>query len=129
MIFEINSNKREQFIDITRNIQGLIKKNAWQDGILLIHTTHTTAGLTINENADPDVKSDMLRALDEIVPNIKFKHMEGNSDSHIKSSLMGSSLTIPVSEGKAVLGIWQGIYFCEFDGPRDRKVVLKFVSN
>lgn len=124
----IKSSRREEFIEITKYIQNIVNEEGWKDGILLVHTTHTTAGLTINENADPDVKSDMLRALDEIIPKISFRHAEGNSDAHIKSSLMGSSLSIPITNGKAVLGIWQGIYFCEFDGPRNRQVLLKFVG-
>ena len=100
------------------------------DGICVLFTQHTTCGLTINENADPDVKSDMLGFLARLIPQYEpnFRHFEHNSDAHIKSSLVGSSVTVPFENGKLLLGRWQGIYLCEFDGPRERKVLLKVVA-
>jgi len=101
------------------------------NGICVVFCQHTTAGLTINENADPDAVHDMLGELERIVPwrNPRFRHQEGNSAAHVKASLMGSSVTIPVADGKMLLGIWQGIYFCEFDGPRSRRLVLELISS
>lgn len=128
MKINITSRRREEFVEITKEVKEIISENKWKDGILLIYTTHTTAGITINENADPDVKSDMIRAFDELIPKIDFRHAEGNSDAHIKSTLTGASVSIPVTDGRAELGIWQGIYFCEYDGPRNRQVLLKFVG-
>ncbi len=129
MILNVKSNKRNEFIEITRDVKKLVTEKGWKDGILVLTTLHTTAALTINENADPDVKKDLLRALDALVPDIHFDHYEGNSDSHLKSSLVGTDLTIIIEEGKLQLGTWQGIYFCEFDGPRNRKIKLKFIPS
>ena len=114
-------------IDITALVEKLIQDKS--DGICVLFTQHTTCGLTINENADPDVKSDMLGFLERLIPQYEpnFKHFEHNSDAHIKSSLVGSSVTIPLESGKLLLGRWQGVYLCEFDGPRERKVVVKFI--
>lgn len=128
MILNVKSNTRNELIEITKDVKKLVTENGWKDGILVMTTLHTTAALTINENADPDVKKDLLRALDALVPNIHFDHYEGNSDSHLKSSLVGTGLTIIIEEGELQLGIWQGIYFCEFDGPRNRKIKLKFIG-
>jgi secondary thiamine-phosphate synthase enzyme len=118
---------REEMVDITRDVEKAIPESG--DGICVLFTQHTTCGLTINENADPDVKSDMLGFLQRLIPQYEpnFKHFEHNSDAHIKSSLVGSSVTIPFEGGKLVLGRWQGIYLCEFDGPRERKVVVQIV--
>jgi len=125
----IRTKDRNSFLEITRDISGIIHQNGWQDGILLVYTPHTTAGITINENADPDVQADMNSFLDKLVPvSSEFKHYEGNSDSHIKSSLIGCSETVIVEGGHLVLGKWQGIYLCDFDGPRMRKVFLKFIG-
>jgi secondary thiamine-phosphate synthase enzyme len=108
----------------------VLRANGWQDGILVVYTPHTTSAVTINENADPDVQRDMNSFLSKLIPNLsEFRHAEGNSDSHIKSSLIGCSETIIVENGNMVLGTWQGIYFCEFDGPRTRKVHLKFIKS
>jgi len=97
-------------------------------GAVVVFSTHTTAGVTINENADPDVIADVMAALDRLVPQRGgYAHREGNSDSHVKTSLVGISVTVPVEDGKLVLGTWQGIYFCEFDGPRRRRVVVQFL--
>lgn len=125
----IKSTQKDEFIDITYEIQTYLAENGFMNGMLFLNVLHTTAALTINENADPDVKSDILRALDKIIPEITFDHAEGNSDAHIKSSLFGTSLTIPVIEGRVLKGTWQGIYFCEFNGPKDRrKVYLNFIG-
>ena len=121
---KVRSNQREEMIEITREVENLLPETG--EGICVLFTQHTTCGLTINENADPDVKHDMLLFLRELIPQYYkgFRHYEHNSDAHIKSSLMGSSVTIPFSNGKLLLGRWQGIYLCEFDGARERKVLL-----
>ncbi len=124
-IITVNSVQREEMIDITREVEYVIsKQNA--EGMCVLFTQHTTCGLTINENADPHVKSDMLGFLRKLIPQdyADFKHFEHNSDAHIKSSLMGASVTVPFENGKLLLGRWQGIYLCEFDGARERKVVM-----
>lgn len=121
---KVHSNQREEMIEITREVQNLLPETG--EGICTLFTQHTTCGLTINENADPDVKHDMLLFLRESIPQYYtgFRHFEHNSDAHIKSSLMGSSVTIPFQNGKLLLGTWQGIYLCEFDGARERKVLV-----
>jgi len=128
MLAEISlkSAKRNELIDITNKVQSEISKAKMKDGVCLVFVPHTTAAVTINENYDADVKSDILKKLAELVPeNNGYAHAEGNSDAHIKSSLMGSSVFIPIQNGKLILGTWQGIIFCEFDGPRDRKFMVK----
>ncbi len=125
---KIKTNLKNEMIDISQKLENCIEKNNWESGILYLNVMHTTAALTINENADPHVKIDLINALEKLIPDINFLHMEGNSDAHIKSSLLGTSLTVPVSNKKLVLGVWQGIYFCEFDGPRNRKVMLNFMK-
>ncbi|MCL2842710.1 MAG: secondary thiamine-phosphate synthase enzyme YjbQ [Oscillospiraceae bacterium] len=115
--------QREGMVNITSRITEAIMESGVTEGLCVIHCPHTTAGLTINENADPDVTKDMLYALNEISPDrARFRHMEGNSAAHVKASLMGAGITLIVHRGRPVLGIWQGIYFCEFDGPRARTV-------
>lgn len=123
----VHSNKRDQFINIDMEIEHLLNHNGFKNGILFLNVLHTTAGLTINENADPDVTVDLINALNHIVPDINYRHFEGNSDAHLKASLMGTSLTVPVVNGKLQLGTWQSIYFTEFDGPRKREVLLNFL--
>ena len=119
----IQSSGHSEFIDITDKVKYFLNKNGIKEGLCNIYIPHTTCGVTINENADPDVKDDMLMELNKIVPlRDKYRHMEGNSAAHIKSSLMGFSITVPVLKSELVLGIWQGIYLCEFDGPRNRTV-------
>ncbi len=122
----IASTSREEMVDITRDVERQLLETGKSDGVCVLFTQHTTCGLTINENADPDVKSDMLGFLQRLIPQYEpnFKHFEHNSDAHIKSSLVGSSVTIPFENGRLLLGRWQGIYLCEFDGPRERKVVI-----
>ena len=124
-VLTVSSHKREEMIDIPSEVEKLIPEKG--DGISVLFTQHTTCGLTINENADPDVKGDMLGFLQRLIPQYEphFRHFEHNSDAHIKSSLVGSSVTVPFENGKLLLGRWQGIYLCEFDGPRERKVLIR----
>lgn len=126
---KVSSSSREEMLDITADVEKLIPKNS--DGVCVCFTQHTTCGMTINENADPDVQSDMLGFLHRLIPQYEpnFKHFEHNSDAHIKSSLVGSSVTVPFENGKLLLGRWQAIYLCEFDGPRERKVVVQVLSS
>ncbi len=122
---DVSTGSRTQFIDITDRISEEVRRTGVQNGTCFVFTQHTTAGLTINENADPDVVRDILAGLARLVPPAgDYRHAEGNSDAHIKASLMGFSLTIPVIDGRLALGTWQGIYFCEFDGPRNRHVLV-----
>jgi secondary thiamine-phosphate synthase enzyme len=122
----VSSSRREEMVDITAEAAAFVKGCGQSQGVVVLFTQHTTCGLTINENADPDVKSDMLGFLERLIPQYEphFQHFEHNSDAHIKSSLVGSSVTVPFEDGKLLLGRWQGIYLCEFDGPRERKVLL-----
>jgi secondary thiamine-phosphate synthase enzyme len=124
---KVQSNEREEMIEITSEVERLLPEK--DDGVCVLFTQHTTCGLTINENADPDVKHDMLLFLRNTIPQFYegFRHFEHNSDAHIKSSLVGSSVTVPFENGKLLLGRWQGIYLCEFDGARERKVLLKII--
>ena len=119
----------EGFIDITGQVRKIVAAGNVQNGLCQIFVPHTTAGVTINENADPDVVTDMLAALGKMVPDLPYLHSEGNSPAHVKSSLVGCSITVPISEGRLCLGTWQGIYFCEFDGPRTRKVWVNLVGS
>ncbi len=123
------STPEEGFIDITGQVRKIVAAGTVQNGLCQIFVPHTTAGVTINENADPDVVTDMLAALDKMVPDLPYRHGEGNSPAHVKSSLVGCSITVPISDGRLCLGTWQGIYFCEFDGPRSRKVWLQLVGS
>lgn len=116
----------EDFINVTAQVRQALTESGLQNGALLVYCPHTTAGMTINENADPDVVRDLLFALDKTYPDRReFRHMEGNSAAHLKASVMGSSVLVPVREGALALGTWQGIYFCEFDGPRRRKFYVQ----
>ena len=126
--FSLNT-PEEGFIDITGQVRKIVASGNVQNGLCQIFVPHTTAGVTINENADPDVVTDMLAALGKIVPDLHYRHSEGNSPAHVKSSLVGCSITVPISEGRLCLGTWQGIYFCEFDGPRTRKVWVQLVGS
>jgi len=122
----INTHSRIEMIDITSQVNAQVSKSGTTDGICVIYVPHTTAGVTINEGADPDVCTDMIQKLNRLVPpDDHYRHMEGNADSHIKASLIGSSVTVMVEEGRLVLGTWQKIFFCEFDGPRSRKAYVK----
>ncbi len=121
----IKTGNRDELVDITREVESAVKSLNIENGAVLIFCPHTTAGLTINENADPDVKNDIIKALNSLdFEKLNFRHAEGNSPSHTKASLMGFSLTVMVINGRLVLGTWQGIMFCEFDGPRHRKVYV-----
>ncbi|MED4730521.1 secondary thiamine-phosphate synthase enzyme YjbQ [Aneurinibacillus migulanus] len=125
--FEVKTSQRDQFIEITDRVRELVTQQHVQNGVVTVYCPHTTAGITINENADPDVVRDMLMRLDEVYPweHPKYRHAEGNTASHLKASTVGSSQTIIVADGRLVLGTWQGIYFCEFDGPRRRSCYVK----
>lgn len=125
----VSSSAREEMIDITAAVQGALAAGSAKAGVCFLFTQHTTCGLTVNENSDPDVKSDMLGFLRRLIPQFEanFKHFEHNADAHIKSSLVGSSVAVPYENGRLLLGRWQGIYLCEFDGPRERKVLLRTI--
>jgi len=124
---DVSTNKREEFIDITHLISSACAEYGWSSGVLTVFVPHTTCGITINENADPHVKEDMNSYLSKLIPQSQyFKHAEGNSDSHIKASLVGSSVSLIIEDENPKLGTWQAVYLAEFDGPRRRKVWLKF---
>ena len=125
-LLTIRTTARCEMIDITDRVAALVKESGLQDGICRLFVPHTTAAVTINENADPDVPRDILAALDRIVPLAdRYRHAEGNAAAHIKASLFGASQTIFIEEGRLVLGTWQSIFFCEFDGPRTRKILVR----
>src|SRR5690554_3332037 len=122
----VRTKSRTEFIDITREIRRIVKESGISDGIVTVFVPHTTAAVTINENADPDVVADIIMEINKVIPfQDSYKHFEGNSAAHIKSSLFGVSESIIIADGELLLGTWQGIYFCEFDGPRHRKVYVK----
>ena len=126
----IKTASRSQMINVTDRVESLVTSANIRDGMAIIFVPHTTAAVTINENADPDVKTDMLKKLETLVPKHEpyYQHSEGNSDSHVKTSLVGNSVLVLVNNGQLVLGTWQGIYFCEFDGPRNREMHVKVVQ-
>ncbi|CAJ1316181.1 secondary thiamine-phosphate synthase enzyme YjbQ [Paenibacillus sp. PK4536] len=126
----ISTSKRDEMRDITRDVSSLISQSGVKEGIVVVYCPHTTAGIAINENADPDVKHDVIMRLDEVYPweHPKYRHMEGNTASHLKSITTGPSQTIIIQEGRMLLGRWQGIYFCEFDGPRKREYMVKIIA-
>ena len=129
---EVATRAPQELVDVTAEVRGALRRAGARDGLLVVYVPHTTAGVTIQENADPDVKADLLLALENAVParaaRGSYRHAEGNSDAHVKASLVGSSATIVVDRGEMVLGTWQGAYLCEFDGPRTRKVLLKLLA-
>ncbi len=128
--FTLKTSSRVQFLNITSEIRRAIAETGLKEGTALVYVPHTTAGITINEAADPAVVSDINRKLSQLIPvEGSYRHTEGNSDAHIKASLMGSSIQVIVSAGNLVLGEWQGIFFCEFDGPRTRKAIVKTTSD
>jgi secondary thiamine-phosphate synthase enzyme len=130
MHHRIKTTKPQQFINITSKVADEVKKSNVHDGIAVIYVPHTTAGVTINESADPDVVRDMISALEKTFPvHGEYLHFEGNSHAHIKASLMGSSCTVIIRDGKLLLGTWQGIYFCEFEGPRNREFYVKIIGS
>ena len=127
---QISTSKRDEMRDITREVSSKVNQSGVQEGIAIVYCPHTTAGIAINENADPDVKHDVLMRLDEVYPweHPKYRHMEGNTASHLKSITTGPSQTIIIQDGRLLLGRWQGIYFCEFDGPRQREYMIKIMQ-
>jgi secondary thiamine-phosphate synthase enzyme len=128
-LIKVRSSKRVEILDITAGVAKAIADSLVVEGICVLQSLHTTAALTVNESADPDVRRDMERQLALIAPrDPAFRHAEGNSDAHIKTSLFGPSLTLVISGGSPILGTWQAVYFCEFDGPRERSVVVKCVE-
>jgi secondary thiamine-phosphate synthase enzyme len=126
----VRTSRRSEMIDITDRVQKLIKHHGIKDGLAIIFVPHTTAAVTINENADPDVQHDLLLKLEALIPKYEsfYQHGEGNSDSHVKTSLVGNTVTVLIDNGNLLLGRWQGIYFCEFDGPRDRELMIRLVG-
>jgi secondary thiamine-phosphate synthase enzyme len=125
----LRTQQRCELINLTAQLQQAVDRSGVSEGMLIAQTLHTTAGLTLNENADPDVTQDLLERLAVLAPKAgDYRHVEGNSDAHIKASLVGASASIPVSKGRLVLGTWQGVYFCEFDGPRDRRVAVQLLG-
>jgi secondary thiamine-phosphate synthase enzyme len=127
--FEVRTGRCVAFVDITREVAAEVRVAGLTDGAVVVFVPHTTAGVTINENADPSVRADLETALERLIPaTLPFTHLEGNSDAHAKASLMGSSVTIPVQDGRLQLGTWQGVYFAEFDGPRRRRVLVNALA-
>lgn len=125
-VLQLQTRSRTELLEITHEVQGLVSASGIREGLCVVYVPHTTAGVTINEAADPSVKADLLMELNKIVPfQDRYQHSEGNSAAHIKATLVGSSVTIPVTQGSLALGTWQGIYFCEFDGPRRRQVFVQ----
>lgn len=126
----LTTQSREQLLDITPRVADIVAQSGVQAGVVTLFVPHTTAGIAINENADPSVSSDIQKGLTQIAPHRAnyYRHREGNSDAHIKSALVGPSLQVIIEGGKLVLGTWQGIYFCEFDGPRSRKLYVKIIA-
>ncbi|HEV2864353.1 MAG TPA: secondary thiamine-phosphate synthase enzyme YjbQ [Pyrinomonadaceae bacterium] len=124
--FKVRSREREEMVEITEEVRGRLRESGARDGVCTLYVQHTTAGLTVNENADPDVCRDMLHALRTLLPQhgMGFRHGEENSDAHIKASLTGPSVAVPFESGELLLGRWQGIYLCEFDGGRERQVIM-----
>ena len=127
---KVRSRVREELVEFTDEVRARLRESGAREGLCALFVRHTTAGLTVNENADPDVPRDMLHALRTLVPQhgMGFRHGEGNSDAHLKASLVGPSVTVPFSGGELLLGRWQGIFLCEFDGPRTREVVLSVIG-
>ncbi|OCA81265.1 secondary thiamine-phosphate synthase enzyme YjbQ [Pseudobacillus wudalianchiensis] len=125
--FTLKTNHRDQMIEVTQQVEAFIREKGIEEGAAVVYCPHTTAGITINENADPDVKRDMIRRFDEVYPweHELDRHAEGNTAAHMKASTVGSSQYVIVTEGRLLLGTWQGIYFCEFDGPRTRTFYVK----
>jgi secondary thiamine-phosphate synthase enzyme len=127
---DLRTTRRAEMLEITARVREVVRRSGVSEGVAVVQSLHTTAGLTVNENADPDVVHDVLARLDRLFPQDEpyFRHAEGNSDSHLKTSFMGTTATVLVSGGDLVLGRWQGIWFCEFDGPRERQVAVQVLS-
>jgi secondary thiamine-phosphate synthase enzyme len=126
----VKTGRRNELVDVTSMVADRIKESKVESGICVVYVPHTTAAITINENADPSVKADILSQLEKLVPHgAGYSHMEGNADSHIKASMIGPSVHLIIEDGKPVLGTWQGIFFCEFDGPRNRRLYIKIIPD
>ncbi len=126
---EIKTNKRMEMVDVTGTVREIVRKAGVRNGICVLYVPHTTAAVTLNENADPSVRRDISRTLAKLVPaGAGYEHLEGNADSHIKATMVGPSETLIITNGDILLGTWQGIFFCEFDGPRRRKMFIKIVE-
>lgn len=129
-VVDIKTSSRVELLDITSAVEQIVRQSGVTDGLCCIYTPHTTAGITINENADPSVKSDIIRKLAETFPHRdNYRHAEGNSDAHLKSSVIGCSETVIISERSLLLGTWQGVMFCAFDGPRNRRFIVKIIGS
>lgn len=126
--FSVRTGRREEYIDITEGVREAVRASGVTNGLCTVFIPHTTAAVTINENADPDVQRDLVHAFARAVPNAGFRHSEGNSDAHTKTAMTGSSASVIVENGQLLLGTWQGIYLCEFDGPRTRQVWVKVLG-
>jgi len=126
----VSTRKRSEVVDLTARVEEIVRASGVKEGICVVYVPHTTAAVSINENADPDVKHDVVKKLEELIPQEEsyYRHGEGNSDSHLKTILTGPSVTLIIDAGRLVLGMWQGIYFCEYDGPRTREYLVKVVS-
>ena len=129
MILSVKTSGRTELIDITSQISKLVKKSDVTEGLCMLYVPHTTAAVTINESADPSVKGDILMVLNQVLPwEANYRHLEGNSPAHVKSTLVGASELVAIENGELVLGTWQGLFFCEFDGPRTRKVHVRILG-
>lgn len=126
----LKTSKNVEFVDITDEVKNVVQKSGIKEGVCTVFIPHTTAAVTINEAADPAVRVDIINEINKLVPfNDNYKHLEGNSSAHIKSSLFGTSTQVPITDGNLALGTWQGIYFCEFDGPRNRSFFIQFLGS
>jgi secondary thiamine-phosphate synthase enzyme len=126
----VKSNSRTELVDITQPVQRVVAESGVRSGVCYVYVPHTTSGVTINENSDPNVGRDILKELNKIIPfDDNYGHSEGNSAAHIKSSIIGVSKAVPIEEGRLALGTWQAVFFCEFDGPRDRRVLVKVMRD
>jgi len=128
-VIEVNSTSEQQFIDIIERVEEVVKKSGVKNGVCFLYVPHTTAGITINENADQSVVRDIMDTLERLVPvDGRYRHLEGNAHAHIKSSILGHSASVLIEDGRPMLGTWQGVFLCEFDGPRRRKVLVKIIE-
>ena len=129
-VVTLRTSRRTELIEVTDRVQEIVNRSGVRSGIVVVQSLHTTAALTINENADPDVPRDLLAKIDQLIPHREpfYRHAEGNSDSHLKTSFFGPSLTVVVNEGRLVLGQWQGVFLCEFDGPRERRLAVQVMG-
>ena len=129
MLLTVKTRSRTEMVDITADVGRMVTQSGVREGLCMLYVPHTTAGITINESADPSVRADILMVLNEVVPwEAAYRHVEGNSPAHVKATLVGASQTVAIENSELVLGTWQGIFFCEFDGPRERKVHLRILE-